>query len=69
METLRLQAQHLDLLLNMIAMMGFYCVDQRTELVSLMDHGLDHYQSVSVSYAVECFTEFITLTYRNYGNI
>ena len=53
METLRLQAQHLDLLLNMIAMMGFYCVDQRTELVSLMDHGLDHYQSVSVSYAVQ----------------
>ena len=52
METLKLQTQHLDLLLNMTAMMGFYCVDQKIELVSPMDHGLDHYQSVSVSYTM-----------------
>ena len=32
-----------------VVMKDMYCVDQKTELVSLMDHGLDHHQSVSVS--------------------
>ena len=49
MEILKLQTQHLDLLLNMNVMMSFYCVDQRTEHVNQMDHGQDHYQSASVS--------------------
>jgi len=35
-----------------VVMKDMYCVDQKTELVSLMDHGLDHRQSVSVSYDV-----------------
>ena len=69
METLMLLTQHLDLWLSMNVMMGFYCVDQKTELVSLMDHGLDHYQSVSVSCDVECNIEFIICVYRNYNNI
>ena len=33
-----------------VVMKDMYCVDQKTELVYLMDHGQDHHQSVSVSY-------------------
>ena len=70
MEILKLQTQHLDLWLNMNAMMSFYCVDQRTEHVNQMDHGQDHYQSVSVSVSAGYVAKkIIKSLYRNYCNI
>ena len=44
-----------------VVMKDMYCVDQKTELVSLMDHGLDHHQSVSVSCDVidECVCAYV----------